>query len=65
MPESGTPLSVEGIEIRPLMVAVGVGLGVAVMLGVTEGVSVADGVEAKEGKSLSPAARTVKSRLID
>ena len=64
-PDTGTPDSVEGMLIRGDGEGDGVGLGVAFGLGVGEGVaSVAEGLAEKDGKSLSPAARTVKALLV-
>jgi len=62
-PELGTPLSVEGMEVRPLVVAVGEGEAVwlaGVAVGVGEGVAKPEGVAMIDGSSLVPAAKTKK-----
>ena len=53
-PEEGIPVSVEGMEVLPLVVEVGVG----------EGVAVPEGVDVIAGKPLSPEANTMKVRVI-
>ena len=75
-PEEGIPPSVEGMEVLPLVVevgvgepeaifVVGVGEGVATLLvGVGEGVAVPEGVAVIAGKLLSPEAKTMKVRVI-
>ena len=76
-PGSGMALSVEGIEVRPTTVGVGLassaleGVGVKVKIGVRVGegvilgVIVAEGEAVKDGKSLVPAAKTVKALVSD
>ena len=62
LPDAGTPLSVDGMEIRPVGVAVKAGLivGVKLIVGVGElvGVKLAEGEAVKEGRS---SASTVKN----
>lgn len=71
IPVTGTPLSVEEtLAWSCLIVGVGDGFFVGVIFSVGTGVGVdivlvcPDGVAVKEGKSLSPAAKTVNDRLI-
>ena len=61
----GTPSEVDGIETRPLIVEVGVGEGEAIfVVGVGEGEACDEGVAVMAGNWLSPAAKTVKLRMI-